>query len=298
MLQFTFIRSTNLAMVDNADIIIDCSTLPANVEIVAFAGIEGKIEYNDRPAMRTPFTDPSPYQLQLNAWMTAYAAVTPALLLAQAKQVKRDLVDSIFHHKRRLPYASGPWQYDARDEAVAYGTALLGGMKSASTNFFTQINQILATLVGQFNNNVIGAYNSTVSSFGVGITANCLNALLKGSGVYDTDSGGVGSVIGYVASTKTPNFAVSGMTGMANLPGATMPASSISIAVSGNIVMQPLNASAPQSIAATDFYSALVNIAGRRSALNTNRLTKQNAINALTTIPAVVAYDATTGWSF
>jgi len=32
--------------------------------------------------------------------------------------------------------------------------------------------------------------------------------------------------------------------------------------------------------------------------LNTNRLTKQNAVNALSTIAAVIAYDATAGWSF
>lgn len=303
MLQFVLVRPENVAAVDNADITIDCSALPANVDVVSFAAIEGKIEYNDQPSVRTVFTDPSPYQPHLNAWMTAYAAATPALLLAQAKLIKKDLVDSIFHHKRRLPYTLGPWQYDARDEAVDYGTALLNAYAILdSSGIEAAFNPALSSIVDQINSYFVSMNNSMAGSFAHWITTNCLNMLTQTTYQFHTvpASGTVpGKYVGIIAAGgNAPQFGMGNMSSVSNIPGATVSSGTIRLLYSGSITMQPLNAATPQAIPADTYNQVLSGIGSRRNSLNNNRLTKQFAIDALTTIPAVVAYDATAGWSF
>jgi hypothetical protein len=44
--------------------------------------------------------------------------------------------------------------------------------------------------------------------------------------------------------------------------------------------------------------SLIASIQQRRTTLQNTQLAKTNAINALTTMAAVIAYDVTTGWPF
>jgi hypothetical protein len=344
-MRFTIIRSESLVIIDNAVATIDVSSLPTNVEIVVYQEIDGKIEYNDRPSLRLPFTDPSPYQSLLNAWITNQATVTPALQLAQAKQVKNDLVEGIFHHKRRLPYAYGAWSYDAHDESVTNLDLLVQAtidtsvlVASINAAFATITSQVNNTVVGGVNDTVVGGVNNTVVGGVNGTVVPGVNAMVAANNnsaaavnnwsnlsslnwgrvlimstptlPYNAMSpGNMSGPTGGASGPGTPGAGPGsgGFQNMANIAGigtiggiGTIAGATVSGGTghAGNITHQPLNAAAPQSIPAADISAALQGIANRRNTLNSNRLTKRVAINALTTIAAVVAYDATTGWSF
>lgn len=302
MLQFVLVRPENTVVVDNADTTtVDCSALPANVDVVSYVEIEGRIEYNDRPAVREVFTNPAPYQPLINAWMTAL----PGLTLTLAKAVKKDLVDGIYHHKRRLPFAYGPWLYDARDEAVTYDTLLLDNTKTvSSTGIIDAINNAIATIVSRINTMIVSVYNTTVNEFGLGVTQNCLHRCNITGGVqFYRDNHTSAYSNGLMAGTfqsPTPNFQIPAgwYRQMSNVATVMIGASTSTITYSGTITMMPLNAPAPQAVAASDLYTILVSIASRRNSLNNDRLSKRVAIDALTTIPAIAAYDAAAGWSF
>jgi hypothetical protein len=98
--------------------------------------------------------------------------------------------------------------------------------------------------------------------------------------------------------TNNPNFAVTGMSQMPAMSPPAMAAGDLPVSYIGSLNLTPLNATTPQTILASDVFNAQLGIAQRRNTLNNNRFTKQIAINNLTTIAAVVAYNATTGWSF
>jgi hypothetical protein len=300
-MRFVIIRSESMIVIDNADLHLDCSSLPANVEIVVYQEIEGKVEYNDRPSVRTRFTDPSPYQTLLNSWMTAAAALAPPLQLDQAKQIKIDLVEAIFHHKRRLPFISGPWQYDARDESVANLEVLIRGTStvgSSSSGLIANINVALSTITGQIN-----SVHSNITSWSGSMNTNFSQMNFLTSNAANIDM--LGCINAYIIGGATVTISGSGSSpgpgpgsGAAQIAGASVSGSvTTDLTYAGNITMMPLNATTPQTIAASTVNTAIQGIASRRNTLNNDRLTKEVAINALTTIAQVVAYDATAGWS-
>jgi len=83
--------------VDNAVYPISTSSFAANIARIVyhFATGQGSIEYNDRPLVGISFTDPSPYQPQVNAWLTAAAADPMPLQLSQAVAIKQALAAGI-----------------------------------------------------------------------------------------------------------------------------------------------------------------------------------------------------------
>lgn len=312
MLRFSIYSPDSVVVVDNAIAVVSLAALPANVVVVAYQVDQGSIEYNDRPNLRTPFTDPAPYQPFINLWITAAAAQTPVLQLAQAKQVKVDLVEAIFHHKRRLPYAYGSWSYDAHDESVTNLDLQVQATATVSTDvsgLVASINAAFASITSQVNGTV-GGVNAMVSANNS--SAGAVNAW---SAAYDANFSRLqlsltsppANATQYVIMSPVADSWRTGlgsggfqsMAGVGGISGATVSgAATPGFSHNGNITLQPLNAATPQSIPATDVSAALQGIANRRNSLNTNRLTKQIAINGLTTIAAVTAYDATTGWSF
>lgn len=292
-MRFTIIRSESLVVVDNAVSNISVASLPANVEVVVYQETDGKIEYNDRPSVRTVFTDPSPYQALINAFITDQAALVPALQLAQAKQIKKDLVEGIFHHKRRLPYIYNTWQYEATDEAVANMSMLLQG-SSGVAGLVASINNALTYLKDQINTYVVTQNNSSAGSVNQWSSFHNTNWSLMYRG-----PGGAAYTLGDPIGGASPGGAGAGpgSGGFLTMSTVAVPTVSGSSGPSGNITYQPLNATTPQTIPAADVFSGLLGIANRRNSLNSNRLTKQVAVNNLTTIAAVTAYDATAGWS-
>jgi hypothetical protein len=298
-MRFLLVRSENLVVVDNAELTISCAALPTNVEMVVYNEIDGKIEYNDRPSVRIAFTDPSPYQTLINSWITAAAAQTPALQLAQAKQVKNDLIDGVFHHKRRLPFTLGPWQYDARDDNVQALDLLVQSNASASSEnsgLIGSINTAFSNLVNALNTNV-GQHNTSAGAVNAWSNSNYLawtktigsGILIAGSSLY---------ALGYPFGDAPVPPGQGGFVLMNSLSAPTVSGTvNTSLSYTGSVTHQPLNATSPQTIDTNSVHNAITGIASRRNTLNADRMAKKAAVNALTTIPAVVAYDATTGWS-
>ena len=64
----------------------------------------------------------------------------------------------------------------------------------------------------------------------------------------------------------------------------------------GNVQWIPIGATAPVTVTPTEQTGILNGIAARTNDLNAKRNVKIAAVNALTTVPAVIAYDVTTGW--
>jgi hypothetical protein len=118
--------SSGVVAIDDASISgIDCSSIPSNVQTVFWYGAKqsgdpssGEILYNDRVAVREPFTDPSPYLPLINNWMLAAAgrlfgaspphqvvktSLPPQLSPAQAIAIKGGLLDALFAVKRQAP---------------------------------------------------------------------------------------------------------------------------------------------------------------------------------------------------
>jgi hypothetical protein len=316
-MRFTIIRSESMVVIDNAPLVLDCSTVPANVEVVAYEDTGGTVEYNDRPSVRVMFTDPSPYQPILNSWMTTSAAASPALQLAQAKTIKAGLVEGIFHHKRRLPYSAVGYSWDTNAESIASLETLVRGKASISLSSDTSvlvasINDAFSVLTNQINDKVVAENNisaGNVNGWSTTMAINWANLDL----VYQQLNGTTGGastgtqhthtyfVYGYTLDVNYRSPGAGGFQSMTNLSGVTISGGvnmTSSLNYTGTIATQPLNSGSMVNVPASDVNVALQGIAARRETLNSNRLTKQAAINALTTIPAVVAYDATTGWSF
>jgi hypothetical protein len=58
----------------------------------------------------------------------------------------------------------------------------------------------------------------------------------------------------------------------------------------------PLNSTVMVRMSMASMRSLIASIQQRRTTLQNTQLAKTNAINALTTVAAVIAYDVTTGW--
>lgn len=314
-LQFVIIQSDGLIAVDNCAISpLSLTGLAANIGQVSYQKTDGKLQYNDRPPTPVEFTDPAPYQPYLNTWITAAAALVPALQLAQAKQVKIDLIDGIFNHKRRVPFTQGAWQYDASDESVSNLDLLVQAtavVSSDASGLVLSINTAFSSLVNGINGTIVPGVNAMVNANNY--SAGQVNSW---SAAHDANFARVQLYSAsppanpgqYVMMSPTADPWVSGglgsggfqsMAGVGGVSGVSVSGSAVpGFNHVGNITHQPLNATTPQSIPAGDISLALQGIANRRNTLNSNRMAKKIAVNALTTIPAVVAYDATTGWSF
>jgi len=293
MLRFSIYAPDSLITVDNASAVISLAPLPTNVVVVAFQKDIGSVEYNDRPNLRVPITDPSPYQPQINLWITAAAAQTPALQIAQAKQVKVDLVQAIYDHKRRLPYTYNGKVYETSDEAVTMMTAaMVSGTSGDTGGLVSSINTALATITGQINSQVVAVNNGSAAAVNDWSYYNSLNWPKFGF-QFGSLTGGVGGNHDYTYLTSAlAGVSYGGFATMGVLAGASVAAGG------GSITWQPIGSPDPIALPGSELSGALGGIVTRRNALNNNRVDKQAAINALSTIAAVTAYDATTGWSF
>ena len=310
-MQFLILRAENLVVIDNAAIEINCSALPANVAMIVWHDDIGKIEYNDRPAMRTDFTDPSPYIPFLNAWMTAFSTQVPPLQLPQAKKVKTDLVEALYDYKRREPYTYG-WVYDANDEAVMFMNSTLanilsdtggpGSLVPSINNTFhsltLQLNPIFTTINTNANNfntsmAVIDTWSGYMAQNWGGLS---LNPELHDSGgasnnvtAHSHQYYNVSIIVPIRGTGSAGTYRMSQSSYVTDVTVGFTPATAM-------VAWQPLNSASIVAISVDDFNDALTGIVARNNTLNGSRVSKKSAINALASIPAVVAYDVTAGW--
>jgi hypothetical protein len=271
-MKFLFLRGENIGCIDNAAVQMDCSALPANVGKVIWDSANGWLEYSDRPKLREPFTDPSVYQPLLNTAMTALETAAPPLTLAQAQAVKQTLIDALYAVKRTAPItvavSVGSKTWDGSDEAIA---TMNQQVASATAGFST------SSLVTQINA-MIAALNNDMTIIAGDFTPLVLsppNGVFPGAWIWTYGSTKPAPPAGHYAT----------VTGGGGVTGGPFP-------------WLPLGATATVNLTLADLTTIVNAVVTRRQSVAGTRASKKAAVAALATIPAVIAYDVTTGWAY
>lgn len=275
-MKFWVVRSQQVMSVDNAVVNdLDVSSLPGNVEMVLWDGMAGEVESNIGPAIRTPFTDPAPYQPVLNSFL----GLLPNVTVLQARQIKQQLVEAIYAARRltpiRITVGSGTFYWDARDEALTAMTSklmadwLINSSSSVST-LAAMINNALAGVATEVNTKVVAPLRTGTSD----------------------------SLKYYQTETGTERIIVSGMTGglFMSKPDQVVAQSTNFQPVISNISWLPHDSKQVVSLTNIELANIVSAIVGRRNALSLTRANKRVDLQTVTTVAGVIAYDATQGW--
>jgi hypothetical protein len=281
-------RAENLMYIDNAGIVgLSLASLPANVAIVTWDGVEGELEYNDAPAVRTQFNDPTPYLPMVDAWIAAAATASPALTLAQAKGIKAALVDQFYHQKRQLPITP----YEANDEAVVGMLEVLCQPGVSTVAGFVSSYNLAAT-------SHTAALNTSFSTHQLYLNASYVDVTNKINPQYYNFYAYFPSMCHGSRFTNVNGYDGPVITGPFNTwPPFTMP-SYPAMAIPADTTVQwfQIGATAPTAMAFSTFVGLPAQVVSRRHTLQATRVTKQDQIAALATIAAVVSYSVTAGW--
>jgi hypothetical protein len=306
-MQFTIDVANAIMTINGVGETIAVTGLPANISYVRFSDSDGGvILYNDRPALPAPFSDPSPYQSYFNAWITAAAAGSPALLLSQAQSLKAALVNSIYAMKRQLPcsvaVSAGTYPWDASDPAVAR-MALLAGLlyvdplntviSAGPGGGLTQLMVDLNTMVA--NLNVWASHFNTLNSNMTTFNGNVASAINTWIGALQTTEGG-GNIIGWANPGSYSAPASPATTADTALGTFAETFSNVSAIKVPTIQLIPVGSSSPITLTPTDLQKVVIAMAAQNTKYQATSASKQAAVNALSTIAAVAAYDATAGW--
>ena len=105
--------------IDNAALEFDVAPyVSGDVEIIAWRGDAGFIEYRDGQRVMEKTTRLEDYLAPIDAWLTVASQTSPSITLTQAQQIKIDLVDTLYENKRT---------------AIFTAVAKLGGKMSIKT---------------------------------------------------------------------------------------------------------------------------------------------------------------------
>jgi hypothetical protein len=195
--QFWIRPSSNAVAIDDAAITgVDCSSIPTNVQLVHWYGASqtpsGEVLYNDRVAIREPFTDPTPYLTVINNWIKAAGGILPPdpvlgaattphsptklttptqsstsgpyppLTVSQAQAVKNNLIDGLFANKRQAPITFMGNQYDASDsEASAMANAISAAAKQNIDAITGSVDSAFSTYSGNVQAGLNGFAGTT-----------------------------------------------------------------------------------------------------------------------------------------
>jgi hypothetical protein len=326
--------------VDDVYADMDTSALATNIVRVQWRETVGYL-YLTTATLQQKITDPSPYQSFLNSWATARLAASPPLQLADAQQIKLELIDYLYDIKRQAPYAytvaAGAYTWEATDGALANMSAaaipaVVGGTSSGSSSLVSAINSQHTSLVNDINNNVVGGVNGTlVNAINSAIVAQGnteFNSLVSvGNQLCDfIDNTMLGVIAGQTISgpntinnrlqhNASSNAGTPGFSGaivhvteiwavgsyMSNITGGvagvgTYPIGSGSGPGTATFQWTPIESATPVTISLTEAGAIMSGITSRRATLLTTRKNKKSAVQAMTDINAVIAYDATAGW--
>jgi hypothetical protein len=292
---FVVARSEGIVSIDNQPLAVDTSPLPVNVAIVAYdlASGVGRIEYSDRLRLLEPFIDVVPYAPFVNSWLTQAALITGApLTLSLAQQIKLALVDGIFNSKRQLPITALGHTWDASDQALM-------GMQAAITSWDVAASATSADSGLTQNFNGISIRTAPTSFINASPPAvadgGAISYVPRPTQNLDgTWSFGQNVTSSYFAGSVSGG----GFSSQAQFVAAYNSQLTAAITTGPSVQWPPLNSTVTVSLAMTDMRSLISSINSRRTTLQNARLAKRNAINALATVAAVIAYDATTGWPF
>lgn len=263
------------------------SSLASNVNFVTFAKGQGQVFYNDRPPLPELFSDPSPYQSYVNAWITAAAAATPALTLAQAQAIKCAFVDAIYGFKRVAPVSAtvtaGTYSFDASNNALT-GLAYLAPLNTVITG----VNAVITAF---------DTLNGLVNPVGAGVQT-ALNSLVSG---VNSALSALTSAINLAGTAQTPPFSVGSAPTVGSVAGPSTsgtPSNPSALATISppTLTVVPVGQTSPITLNSADLQAVALAIAAQNASTGSTDATKKAAVNALSTIAAVVAYDATAGW--
>jgi hypothetical protein len=293
-MDFVISRDEGIVSVDNQPLAVATSSVPANVAMVAFdcSGGAGNVEYNDRLRLLEPFIDVTPYLALINAWLSAAAMMGMPITLAQAKMVKIGLVDGIFNSERQLPIDTQNYTWDASDpsflgmQAAVMAWDVAGAITQADATFAANVNGMTVQTphTGVAANAIAGVYSSI---------ANYFSASWPYSGTRPPLGGSWGPSTNYVYSVYGGDVTQQPNVGMQKSP---INAPSASVLAGPPIDWPPINSTVLVRLSMASMRAIIWAIQWRRTQLQTTRLFKESAINALTTIADVIAYDVSSGW--
>jgi hypothetical protein len=220
--------------------------------------------------------------------------------LAQAKRVKIGIIDGIFNSKRQLPVNLFGQTWEATDQAMLgmqaavnawdVGAAISAGDAALAANVNAMTLRV--TLGAPASQPV-----ATGTSDGQTFYLDGYGSIMYMYQISPNDTNGPWNVL----STTSPAWLTSvGGGGVSQQPSYSGSKTQITFQQTAgpNISWPPLNATAPVTLSMTQMQTLLSTIQSRRAALQSTRLAKTNVINLMTTIAAIIAYDATLGWPF
>ena len=292
-MDFVIARSEGIMSIDNQPLAIDTSSVASNIEIVVYdcsAG-SGNLEYNDRLRVLEKFIDVAPYAPFVNVWLQASLLTQLPPTIVLAKQIKLALVDGIFNSKRQLPISFASNMWDASDQALAEMQAAIVSWDVAASASSADV-----TLTQNFNS--IGINTNQTSFVSVSPPAGAGGGAISYSPHYT----GPDSKGNYTNPPNVTSPAFIGQVsggGLASQAGFSAQYGSALAApttTGPTFALAPYNSTVSVLMTMTDLRSLISAINTRRTTLTNVQLAKRNAINALTTIDAVIAYDVTTGW--
>jgi hypothetical protein len=299
---WSLVPSVQVMLVDNVNangMVVSSPPLPSNLYMVQWREGRGEVETTTAPGLRTIFTDVSPYCPAFQQFMTIKNG-QGALTLAQAQKIQNDLINCLYDDKRQQPYAYTPaggtsqnWSADDTDIAAMSLEAIpfiSGGSSSGLNSLVTQIN----AMIDSINSSIVVPGNSHASA------VNTINSNLNGSAFPNLKLSGTGIVGG--GNIFPSNVAAPGLpSGFSTGAGSANNMSSIahiggSGAGSANIPWSPIGATTPINLTMNDLTGIMTGISTRRQTLLNTHNSKQAAVNALSTVAAVIAFSVTAGW--
>jgi hypothetical protein len=245
------------------------NSFASNISFVQWGNGAGIVLYSDRLALPEVFTDPSPYQIAVNQWMTAKASllVTP-LTLAQAQAIKNSLIDGVYAYKRQSPLtvstSQGSLTFSMDDQygvlqapgAIPIAQILLGGMGS------------IETMV----QGVVSSYNTAAAN----------------DAYYNESEMFAGLSIATTGNSWTDYLSIHAYGISASSPALP--------AITTTPVLLPIGATSYPPFTTADQLAIINAAVAQKSREQLIWSQKRAAVNALTSVASVVAYDTTTGW--
>jgi hypothetical protein len=296
--------------VNNISYPLTSNTLATNVSMIRYSTQDGgSIIYNDRPPLPDQFSDPSPYQPYINAWLTAASSDNPALTLEQAQAIKNGLIDGIWSVKRQanvsVATSLGTYSFDSSDDdlsgalnSASWMPAVANIIGSPSGVIASLVNSINSVIVGGINDTVVAGINSelNVAATDVGNIANVTNANLSGI------TGELNQVISAVNNFDSTIIPISNYTPMGGagfsggVGGICQVSAAAGTSLTASVKMLPVGSTTYPAFTLADQFAVVTAIQTQRANEAAVRAVKQAVVDALSTISAVIAYDATTGW--
>jgi hypothetical protein len=259
---------------------------------------------------------------------------SPPIALPQAKTVKIDMLNALFDSKRQAPYhypvASGDYWWDATD------ATMFSSLVPAVENLVAKVNEVIAGLNNKFPDldnvdaNAIAWVNANADQSNAnGGQGNALRDSVNSriitefnNTIAPSDSSAknaistaiqTGSIVDY-NGIATP-LAQPGLTGIvAGIPSFSAAVTAAFNAASGHVARGagtwagiasvpspaaswiPIGSTTPVNVTPAEQQAIIAGITDRTNQLNLITNQKTAAVNALTTVAAVIAYDVLAGW--